>query len=227
MRFVFLSHKLDPADVAWPGEPVLSLTPTACIGQQDSPFNAVISHLPNHFGTHCDGPRHFCPDGLALHQLPVDYFAYLQDEILLVDIPKGPREVVTREDVAPYAPQLQDKKLLLIRTGFEAYRQRDPEVYSQQGPCLHPDLCRYLVEHFPHLLCIGMDFLSIASPCNDLGVEAHRWLLGYYGEKFIIAVEDMALNPLQAASLQLLTLGPSRIVGADSAQVSVMAGLAA
>ena len=226
MRFVFLSHKLDPADVAWPGEPVLSLTVTSCIGQQDSPFNAVISHLPNHFGTHCDGPRHFCPNGPALHQLPIDYFAYRKDEILLIAVPKGPRAIVTREDIAPYAPQLQDKKLLLIRTGFEAYRQRDPEIYNKEGPCLHPDLCRYLVEHFPRLLCIGMDFLSIGSPCNDLGVEAHRWLLGYYGEKFIIAIEDMTLAPLQDQLPQLLTLGPSRIVGADSGQVSVMAGLA-
>ncbi|WCF12809.1 hypothetical protein N4G58_00770 [Edwardsiella piscicida] len=63
-------------------------------------------------------------------------------------------------------------------------------------------------------------------PCNDLGVEAHRWLLGYYGEKFIIAIEDMTLAPLQDQLPQLLTLGPSRIVGADSGQVSVMAGLA-
>lgn len=223
MKFVFLSYKLDPTDGAWPGEPVLQVEPDAQIGKAGKPFNSVLSHLPNHFGTHFDAPKHFCPDGIAMHQLPIEYFAYTQDEILLVDIPKAPREVVMHEDVLPYAEALTHKKLLLIRTGFEAYRSIHPECYINEGPSLHPELCRYLVENFNHLLCIGMDFLSIGSPCNDLAVEAHRWLLGYYSEKFITAIEDMSLSPLGNEAIQFITLGPSRIVGADSGQVSVMA----
>lgn len=223
MKFVFLSYKLDPADSAWPGEAVLHVEPDAQIGQQGKPFNSVISHLPNHFGTHFDAPRHFCPDGIAMHQLPIDYFAYTREEILLVDIPKAPKEIVMLEDILPYAEPLKNKKLLLIRTGFEAYRRHHTECYINEGPSLHPDFCRYLVENFAHLHCIGMDFLSIGSPCNDLAVEAHRWLLGYYSEKFITAIEDMPLSPLGDEEIQLITLGPSRIVGADSAQVSVIA----
>lgn len=227
MKFVFLSHQLNPTDCAWPGEAVLQVTPDARIGQQGKPFNSVISYLPNHFGTHLDAPRHFCPDGVAMYELSIDYFAYTGPEILLLDIPKASREVVTQEDLLPWATQLNDKKLLLMRTGFEAYRSRDPARYSHEGPSLHPDLCRWLVENHSQLRCIGMDFLSIGSPCNDLAVEAHRWLLGYYSENFITAIEDMALSTLEDKTIHLITLGPCRIVGADSGQVSVIAQIAA
>lgn len=221
--FVFLSYKLDPKDHAWPGEPVLKVELDSVIGKNGRPCNSAISHVPNHFGTHFDAPRHFNPNGMQIAELPANYFAYKENEILLVDIPKKEKEVVILEDIEPYEENLKKAKLLLIRTGFEKFKYEKPYVYENEGPCLHPDLCKYLVNKFDNLLCVGLDFLSIGSPCNNLGVDAHQWLLGYHTDKFITAVEDMMLSPLENKKIKGITLGPLRIVGVDSSQVSVIA----
>ena len=223
--FAFLSYKLDPADGAWPGEAVLKVDKDSIIGKNGKPFNSVIAHVPNHFGTHFDAPRHFNPNGIPIAELPIDYFAYKEEDILLVDVPKKAKETVNKQDIEPYAEQLKNKKILLIRTGFEKYKHTEPYSYENEGPSIHPELSKYLVENFPKLLCIGLDFLSIGSPCNDLGADAHQWLLGYHTDKFITAIEDMMLSPIGSKKIRALTLGPSRIVGADSAQVSVIAEL--
>jgi kynurenine formamidase len=221
--FVFLSYKLDPKDGAWPGEATLKVEQDSQIGKDGKPFNSIIAHLPNHFGTHFDAPLHFNPKGIPMHELPIDYFAYKGEHVLLADVPKAPKEVVTKEDIRPYEKELKNAKLLLIRTGFEKYKYSQPKIYENEGPCLHPDLSRYLVENFENLLCVGMDFLSIGSPCNDLGKDGHQWLLGYHTKKFVTAIEDMPLSPLGNKKIKTVTLGPLRIVGADSAQVSVIA----
>ena len=221
--FVFLSYKLDPAGLGWPGEAPLTIDQDKVIGQNGMPYNSVVAHIPNHFGTHFDAPQHFCPNGIPMHELPVDYFAYKGEDVLLLDIPKEARGIVMAEDVKPYEEQLKKAKLLLIRTGFEKYKFTEPELYQMEGPCLHPELSKYLVENFDNLLCVGLDFLSIGSPSNDLAKDAHQWLLGYHTKKFITAIEDMLLSPLGNKKINVVTLGPARLVGADSAQVSVMA----
>lgn len=157
--------------------------------------------------------------------VPDDLFGYEGDEVLLVDLPhRGDfREVIVKEDIEPYAEQLRGKRLLLLRTGFVRYKFTEPERYANEGVSLHPDFSRYLNEEFPDLVCIGMDFLSIASPTNDYGVEAHRWLLGNYNSHVICAIEDMPLDALADRRIKAITLGPLRIKGIDSSQICAMA----
>lgn len=59
---IFLSHKLDPKDLAWPGEPTVKVRQATEINE-DTPFNSFITELPNHCGTHYDAPKHFNPQG--------------------------------------------------------------------------------------------------------------------------------------------------------------------
>jgi kynurenine formamidase len=225
-EYVWISHKLDPADLAWPGEPVLKVNQATTIGVNGSVYNSVVMTVPNHFGTHYDAPKHFNPKGLALHELPIEYFAFDGPDVLLLDIPKKPEECVMKEDVEKYKDQVAKAKLLLIRTGAEDWKFKDPKTYQNKGPCIHPGLSRYLVETFPHLNTIGMDFLSIGSPCNDLSADAHQWLLGCHTEKFITGIEDMHLAALgKGRKIDFVTIGAMRVVGADSAQVSCIAKL--
>jgi len=51
--YLFLSHKLDPEGLAWPGEPVIKVEQMTDVSD-DCPFCSYISTLPNHFGTHMD-----------------------------------------------------------------------------------------------------------------------------------------------------------------------------
>ena len=225
--FVHLSHVLDPEDRAFPGEPVLSVEQDTVINESGKPFNSFMMHLPNHFATHMDGPHHFNTTGTDFADLPVEKFAYLGEEVLVVDLPhrNRPAEVILKEDLEPYAEELAGKRLLLLRTGFEALKKSDPDTFENRGLSLHPELCRWLNEEFPALDCIGMDWLSIASPTNDFGPEAHRWLLGNYTDHVILGIEDISLAPLGDRRIKLVTLGPLRVKGVDSCQVNVMAWL--
>lgn len=221
--FVHLSHILDPDGPHYPTSPVLSVERNSVIGQ-GSDSNDCISRLPNHFGTHMDAPRHFVPNGLTFAELPVERFNFDGDEILLIDVPKEPRTVVTLDDVQRYAPDLPGIRLLLIRTGFERYRSENPETYMNEGPCLDPELRRWLAEE-TGVECVGMDWISVGAPWNDLGTEAHRQLLGYYRDRFITAIEDLSLAPVGDKWIDFLTLGGLRIKGVDSSQVNVTAFL--
>lgn len=224
--FVHLSHIIDPADGAWPGEPTPEVREDS-VRSETHPFNSYIITLPNHVGTHMDGPRHFNYEGTNFADLGIEKFAFLGEEILLVDLPhrNEPGAVITKEDLEPYAGELKGKRLLLLRTGFEVNKKGDPDLYENRGVALGTDLCKWLNEEFLELDTIGMDWLSVASPLYDFGPEAHYWLLGNYTGHVITAIEDMHLAPIGDKKIKLVTMGPLRIKGIDSAPVNAMAWL--
>lgn len=221
--YVYLSHRLYVGEPAWPDAPVLTIDQHDKIGENGSFCNTYIMHLPNHFGTHYDAPRHFNPNGPAIVELPPEYFMFKKDDILLLSIPKKSAECITKEDVEPYAEQISKAKLLLIKTGNEALREKDVEAYKFRGPSAHPGFCEYLVKNFDNLLCIGLDCLSLGSVCNDYATEAHHWLLGYYTDKFITVIEDMKMSPLEGKEIESITVLPLRMIGIDSSPVTIVA----
>ncbi len=223
--FIFLSHTLNETDGAWPGEPTLTVEKDSVIGKNGKPFNSVILHLPNHFATHIDGPHHFNAEGAEFNTLPAEKFGFLEDEILLVDLPEKckPESVITVEDLEPYRQKLAHARILLMRTGFEKYKRTDPDLYIHHGPAIHAELGKWLNLEFPALDVIAMDWLSIASPANDHGPEAHRWLLGNYTDHIITGIEDMPMAIIGDKKIKFLTLGPLRVDGVDSVPVSPMA----
>jgi kynurenine formamidase len=157
--------------------------------------------------------------------VPIETFGYVEDQILVIDLPhRGePKSVIVKEDLEPFAEAMQGKGILLLRTGFERFKFTDPHTYEYEGVSLHPDLCRWLVEDFPDLRCIGMDWLSIGTPSNSFGKDSHQWLLGKHTDHYVTGIEDMTLAPLGDSKIKVLTLGPLRVKGVDSAQVNVMA----
>ena len=179
--------------------------------------------IPNHYGTHYDAPRHFNAKGPKITELPMDYFCFKGDDILILDIPKTFKEVITAEDVMPYKDQIAKAKLLLFRTGFEKQKELNPQGYKYENPSAHPGLCKYLVENFPNLCTIGLDSLSLGSVCNDYATEAHHWLLGYYTDKFVTVIEDMMLSPLDGKTVKSIIVAPIRALDVDSAPVTIIA----
>ena len=223
--YVYCSHKLHEGEVAWPDAPVLKIEQHEKIGENNSPCNTYIMHLPNHFGTHYDAPRHFNANGPAIVDLPTEYFVFEEPDILQISIPKNSAECITREDIEPYAEQINNAKLLLIKTGNEKLRDTNVAAYKYRGPSAHPDFCKYLVENFPKLLCIGLDCLSLGAVSNDYATEAHHWLLGYYTEKFITVIEDMKMEPLEGKKIKNMVISPLRMIGVDSSPVTIIANV--
>ncbi len=220
----YLSYILDPKDLVWPGEPNIEVTHCTEI-KGDCKYNSFLSKLPNHCGTHYDGPWHFNPNGVKFTDLPMEYFWF--DKVAVIDVPKKPEEGVMPEDLEPFREEIANADLLLIKTGFAFVRQNEPKVYQNNGPYLSPEVAAYLVETFPNLRTVGFDFLSIGSPCNDLSAEAHQILLGCRSDHFITGIEDMDLRPLyeNKGKIKQVIAAPLRIVGVDSSQVCVIAEL--
>lgn len=220
---VYLSYLLDEQSVVWPGEPTVQIRQMTTIAQDG--YNSFQATLPNHHGTHMDGPKHFNPDGPSLMELPIEYFCF--DHVAAIDVPKNKGEGVTREDLQAWEPEIRKADLLLIKTGFCLQRDTQPRVYESEGPYLTPEACQYLVETFPDLRAIGLDFLSVGTPANRLSRSAHQILFGCHNGKFLPAIEDMDLRPLFSDGKQLkwVIVAPLRLSGIDSSQVTVIGEL--
>ncbi len=220
----YLSYILDPDDLVWPGEPNIEVTHCTKI-EGDCKYNSFMSKLPNHCGTHYDGPWHFNPNGMKFCDLPIEYFWF--DKVAVVDAPKKAEEGVEPDDLKPFEDEISKAQLLLIKTGFTFIREKEPETYQQHGPYISPATARYLTEEFPNLKTVGFDFLSIGSPANDLSAESHQILLGCNSGHFVTGIEDMNLRPLydNPQRVAMVVAAPLRIKGVDSSQVCVMAEL--
>ena len=220
----FLSYVLDPKDPVWPGEPNIEVTHCTQI-KGDSKYNSFLSKLPNHCGTHYDGPWHFNPNGMKFTDLPMEYFWF--DKVAVVDAPKKDEEGVMPEDLKPFEDSISNAQLLLIKTGFAFIREKEPARYQSHGPYIAPETASYLISTFPNLRTIGFDFISIGSPANDLSAQTHQILLGCHSENFITGIEDMDLRPLYAnpGKVERVIAAPLRIAGVDSSQVCVIAEL--
>jgi len=218
----FLSYQLDPADPAWPEVPDLVIRQCAEIGKNGDLYNSFEMTLPNHFGTHYDAPRHFNANGPKISELPIDYFWF--EKICVIDLPKEPKEGITKEDFAPHEDEIKKADLLLIKTGFSRVRRTQPEIYQMEGPFLYPETCRYMVDTFNDLKCVGFDFLSLGTPNNSLIEEAHQHLLGCHTDKYITIIEDMDLMPLYETqkNLKRVIAAPLRVAGMDSGQAVVI-----
>ncbi|GJH42333.1 cyclase family protein [Pasteurella canis] len=221
MNYQLLSYPLDVKDPGFPGEPTLTYDICTSTAQGDV-YNSAIIHLFNHFGTHFDAPKHFNPNGLAITELPLTYFIY--EKPLLIDLPKSAGSLIEPEDLAPYLMQIKQADCLLIRTGLEQLRAKDPQQYAANGGAVSIQAAKYLIDHASNLKAIGFDFISLASPANpDHGVEAHQVMLGMYKENFICIIEDMKLSQLDSKTLKRVLAMPLLVKGIDSAQVTVLA----
>lgn len=131
---VYLSYLLDEDSVVWPGEPTVRIEQDTSIRQNG--YNSFKTTLPNHHGTHMDGPYHFNPDAPRLMELPMEYFCF--DRVATADVPKGPGEGIVPEDLKPWEEAIRAADLLLLKTGLCKIRDTQPRVYEAQGAFLTP-----------------------------------------------------------------------------------------
>jgi len=221
-RFVRLSYEIRPESPGWPGNPTYAWEQVSSTERGDVANFGVI-HLGNHFGSHLDAPNHFNPDGRKVADVPLERFVFERPR--LVDVPKGERELVTREELERHDAAVREADLLLIRTGWgAAVRARDPERYSAEGPGVSPEACEYLIDK-PGLQAIALDCVSLAAyrRLEPEGIVAHQILCGVgRGDRFVVIVEDveLAAYPADARRVFAIPLFPA---GADSSPCTVFA----
>ncbi len=146
----------------------------------------------NHCGTHIDSPNHYDLTGKKLVDFPLEHFVF--EQILLLDIPKLDQGLITEEDCHRALNGRTECDLLLLRSGFERYRQTDPARYIRGCPGVSAGAARYLKRTLPGLRAIGLDFMSLEWTADrSHGFEAHQVLLKDKSQPMLI-IEDMSLN---------------------------------
>ncbi|MDW8084344.1 MAG: cyclase family protein [Candidatus Caldarchaeum sp.] len=214
--WVLLSHHLSTSTPSYDDGPRLEILPYKQISKGDS-SNSFFVKMMNHLGTHVDAPYHFDPNGRKISSYSVDELVFSKP--LFIDLRKQAQELITRDDLKTFEEEIANSDILLLRTGFQVFRQTDPETYMKRGPCLSPDAAEYL-RGFPLLRALGVDMISISSPMRrELGRESHRRLL--VGRSFLI-IEDMDLSG-KPSKLKKVLLVPLMIDDVDSAPCTVLA----
>ena len=215
-----VSYPMNMVTRGWPGEPTCEIKLRAQMDQGDKCNTAMVTFF-NHYGTHMDSPKHYNNNGKSIYMFPLETFFF--EKPLLLDIPKGKLEKVYAKDLEPYAKELASCDLLMVRTGFSPLREKDPDVYFNEGPAISLDACKYLVENYlGSLKAIAVDFLSLACPQDTVdGDEAHRWLCGSYHDGNIFIIEDVKMDEINKAALKRAAAVPLFVEGIDSAPVTM------
>ena len=217
-----MSYKLNKNAPGWPGCPKVDIQPMGQIAEGKR-FNMYNVTLFNHFGSHMDAPRHFREDGLSISELSLDRFVY--NRPVLVNIPKTFKELVTIEDLTYYKSQIVNADLLMIKSNFSVYRSEQPVRYAEEGPGVSSEACKYLIEEFPNLKSIALDWISLSSYANDDGALAHEYMLGKFHDNYICIIEDINMEGVTRENIKKVFSIPLFIEGIDSSPVTVIAEL--
>jgi kynurenine formamidase len=154
--------------------------------------NLSRTEITNHYGSHIDAPNHFNPDGRRLVDFPIGDFVF--ESPFLIDLPKSDMGLVSAADLEPWEQQIASCDLLLLRTGFSQHRSRDAARYRWKTPGVSAEAARYIMDNFPALRALGMDFISLEWT-SDLShdFQAHRTLLGDTLHPMML-IEDISLD---------------------------------
>ena len=219
MSYLFLSHLLTKDTPSYGNRDKVIIRTNSSIKSGETANSSCWIFSNNHIGTHMDVPKHFSSEGKNVCDYAADYFVF--NKIELVDIPYEEAHLITSEDIAKH--QISSEiEFLCIRTGFEKYRQENK--YWNDNPGIHPDLPDYLRKQFPNLRCIGFDFISITSwKYRSEGRTSHKALLcPEENKKEILAIEDMSLEHLEQAPIELI-IAPLLVEDGNGGAVSIIA----
>lgn len=218
--YKLLSYPISRHSTACPGATLLSVEKVHTAGE-DCDWTEWKYTLPNHLGTHYDAPNHHFAQGKRIAELPLEQFIF--EKPFIAEVPKQPNELITKEDLLPYAEQIAACDALLLRTGFSAL-YHNPEIYGGQNPGVSSEAAKWLNQNFRDLKAVVLDFISLQAMANiPDGVIAHKWLLGQYSDNMICIIEDANLSGLSNDTLVRIFALPYFIDEIDSAQVTVLA----
>lgn len=212
---IYLSHFIDAETPTYGNRTIIKIDQTSSIKDGDTANSFSFSTSSNHIGTHIDLPSHFFDS-----EKNVSFYnpnAWIFNKIGLIDI-----QILSSKLIDLDADELNlDYKidLLLIRTGYEQFRNEDK--YWNNYPGFKLSFIKKIKNKYKNLRAIGFDFISLTSPINkEEGKKCHLELLNPDKEIFII--EDMKLSNVKN-KIKNVTIAPWQINRMDSAPVTIIA----
>jgi kynurenine formamidase len=223
VRYRLLSYPLNATAPVWPGNPPAARTEPLSSIARGGNSNTTRLSLFSHSGTHLDAPKHFNDAGPAAVDLPIESFIFGRP--FVVEAPKPEGGFIRREELEPHRDALRGADLCLLRTGWSALRAADPARYATQGPLLHPDAARFLVDGCPNLRGVATDAISIGAPgYGRESVETHQILTGRgrTDDRFMLIFEDLRIDP-DLTNARRIFAWPLLIEGSDGSPCTIVA----
>ena len=193
--FYRISYTLEDRAPRFPGNPENRVRPVLSIAEGHA-CNAAEVSLFTHNGTHVDLPNHYHAAGRQVADYDVCELIFRHP--VLIRLEAGERQAITAASLEPFRSRLDEKDVLLLRTGFGSKRQTPAYL---NNPHLTEDAARFL-RSLPTLRAIGLDCLSITNPAMQaLGDRVHRILLDEAPDgKPVVIIEDLDLRDADRVS---------------------------
>ena len=215
-NYIYLSHFLSENTPTYGKRDKFKIKKTSSIENGDTANSHSLNLSTNHMGTHIDLPKHFFDNGQNLNDFNPSYWFY--KHVSLINLPKENGELIVLEDFLNHDFN-QKTEILLIKTGFEKFRDKDE--YWKENPGVSPEVADYLRKRCPNIRTLGFDFISLTSfKHRAIGKEAHQAFLN--PERPITIIEDMHLENLNISPISL-SVAPLLIKDINSAPVNVIA----
>ncbi len=223
-KSVFLSHTLNENTPSYGNRDAFYIRVNASIPSGASANSSSWYFSNNHIGTHIDTPKHFCNKGKSLSELSADELVFYK--VCIIDVPFSSGRLLTVDDIIQHdAIIAEDVELLLIRTGYEAYRSIDK--YWNDNPGIASSLAEYLRDKYLLLRGIGFDFISLTSwNHRDEGKKSHRtFLCPEKNKRPLYIIEDMALE-LAGNEILAVIIAPLIVENENGGPVTIIAQIA-
>jgi arylformamidase len=149
-----LSNLISQDMLVYPGDPQPKFEPFATIEKDKVNVTRIV--LGSHTGTHVDAPIHFFADGNGVDKEPLNKFigeAIILDFSYMVGSGKG----ITDADLDNYSKVIKRNDILLLYTGTDDRREKDPEINN--FTYLDLSAAEWIVDH--RIKCVGTDTLSV------------------------------------------------------------------
>lgn len=216
--WVFLSHPIGRETPTFFTNPPVERESQTTV--RANGYSQELVTMLNHTGSHVDAPSHFIELGASVDALPADKWVF--ENPILVDVPTESDHLVPPDQVYSQREPLGSADLVLVRTGFERYRER-PERWSFHNPGLSEQLALALVDLCPKARAVGIDLPSAsAAQAMADGAAFHRVWLGQ-SDRTPVIFEDLHLSEIRGVrSLELVIALPMRLIRGDGAPCTVI-----
>lgn len=222
-NYIRLSHTIKHDTPSYGNRDRILIQTNSSIKKGEASNSSCWIFSNNHIGTHIDTPHHFSEFGKKTDEMPINDFIF--DKVQLIDIKCNDARLINADDLITFN-KIIDKNtdLLLIRTGYEEFRQEDK--YWNNNPGLAAGLAVYLRTNYTKLRCVGFDFISLTSwKFRDEGKKSHEaFLCPANGTKGILIIEDMALARINTTIRQVI-VAPVFVEDGNGGPVTVIANI--
>lgn len=198
--WIDISVPLHTGMVHWPDNPPVQIEYMLHIGRGDICTVSTLS-MGSHTGTHMDGPFHFLPEGLGLHEMPLDA-AIGRARVIEIHDP----ESIKPDELRPHKIQAGERLLFKTLNSTCCWKT---DTFVENFVYISQEAARYLAS--VGVQTVGIDYLSVGGFKKD-GFETHEALL----KANIWIIEGLDLSQIEPGIYELICL-PLRIAESDGA----------